>query len=77
MKLKEAIELLKTAPRSDTMPSVLNKLLSQAQAVEIVEKALATFGKPKNNPCQMDDDIDPFMEKRVYQVVKNKKRPTW
>jgi len=77
MKLKESIELLKTAPRSDTRPSILNKLLTQAQAVKIVENALASFGRPKNNPCQMDDDIDPFMEKRVYQVTKNKMRPTW
>ena len=77
MKLKEAIELLKSAPRSDTKPSVLNKLLTQAQAVKIVENALASFGRPKNNPCQMDDDIDPFMENRVYQVTKNKMRPTW
>jgi hypothetical protein len=70
MKLKEAIELLNNAPNGNT-PSRLNKCLTQEQAVQIVRKAVATFGRPKDNPCGMDDDIDPLMEKRVHQVSRN------
>jgi hypothetical protein len=76
MKLKEALVLLADAPRSDT-PSRINSFLTQAQAVKIVENALATFGRPKNKPCQPDDDIDPLMEKRVYQVTRDQRRPKY
>jgi hypothetical protein len=76
MKLKEALALLADAPRGDT-PSRINSCLTQAQAVKIVENALATFRRPKDNPCQPEDDIDPFMEKRVYQVTRNQRRPNY
>jgi hypothetical protein len=76
MKLKEALVLLADAPRGDT-PSRINSCLTQAQAVKIVENALATFGRPKNNPCQPEDDIDPLMEKRVYQVTRDQFRPKY
>ena len=42
MTKNEAIELLKTAPRNST-PSRLNPVLSQAQAVEIVEKGIVAL----------------------------------
>jgi hypothetical protein len=51
--------------------------LTQAQAVKIVENAVATLGRPKNNPCQPEDDIDPLMEKRVYQVTRDQRRPKY
>jgi hypothetical protein len=76
MKLKEALLLLADAPRGDT-PSRINPYLTQAQAVKIVENAVATLGRPKNNPCQPEDDIDPLMEKRVYQVTRNQRRPKY
>ena len=76
MKLKEAIELLDKAP-NDNKPSRINPSLTQAQAVLIVRNAVATLGRPKDNPCGPDDDIDPLMEKRVYQVTRDQKRPKY
>ena len=76
MKLKEALVLLADAPRGDT-PSRINAYLTLALAVKIVENAVATLGRPKGKPCQPDDDIDPLMEKRVYQVTRDQRRPKY
>lgn len=76
MKLKEALELLDKSPCGD-VPSKLNPCLTQKQAVDIVKKAVATLGRPKDAPCQLDEDVDTLMEKRVWQVYKNQKRPRY
>lgn len=76
MKLSEAISLLDGAPADDT-PAALNPLLTKAHAVKIVRAAVASFGRPKNQPCGPDDEIDPLMEKRVYQVARNQSRPRY
>lgn len=76
MTLKEAYQLLDEAPKSDK-PSRLNKFLTESQAVEIVRNAVATLGQPHNQPCQLDEHIDPLAEKRVHQVCKNQVRPNY
>lgn len=76
MTLKQAQTILETAPTGEA-PSRLNPSLTQAQAVQIVRNALATMGRPKDNPCGLDDQIDPLMEKRVHQVTRNQRRPRY
>lgn len=76
MKLKDAEALLDDAPAEES-PSRLNPLLTQAHAVKIVRAVVASFGRPKDSPCGPDDEIDPLMEKRVYQVARNQKRPRY
>jgi hypothetical protein len=76
MKLKDALVLLDHAPISDK-PSRINPCLTEGQAVDIVLKAVATLGRPKDNPCGPEDDIHPLMEERVYQVARNQKRPRY
>lgn len=76
MKLKEAIALLDAAPACDE-PSRLNPHLTQSEAVEIVRRAVATLGQPKDKPCGPDDQIDPIAERRVYQVTRNQLRPRY
>lgn len=74
MTLKKAYELLVKAPCGDE-PSRLNPNLTQKQAVEIVRNAVATMGRPRDNPCCPDEFIDPIAEKRVLQVFANRRRP--
>ena len=71
MTLQEANALLDTAPTGDK-PSRLNPGLTLTQAVEIVRKGI------NSGPRALASDginLDPLMEKRVYQVTRNRKRP--
>ena len=63
----QALELLKTAPRNST-PSRVNPSFTTAQATEIVESAIDD---------SRDGTLSKLMEKRVWQVVKNQKRPRY
>ena len=74
MTLREAYALLDAAPKSGK-PSRLNPLLTESQAVGIVFDAVATLGKPKDRPCELDEQIDSLAEKRVHQVALNRIRP--
>lgn len=76
MKLREAIALLDAAPTGEE-PSAVNRGLTKTVSVRIVRNAVATMGQPKDNPCGMEDDIDPLMELRVHQVHRNQKRPRY
>ena len=76
MKLKDALILLDSAPIGDS-PSKLNPCLTKTQSVTIVRNAVATMGQPKDKPCGPEDEIHPLMEKRVYQVARNQKRPKY
>lgn len=76
MLLKEALALLDQAPAGEE-PAKLNPSITQAQAVQIVRNAVATLGRPKGKPCGPEDKIDTLMEKRVYQVYRNQKRPRY
>lgn len=76
MTLKEAYALLDSAPTGDS-PSAVNPNLTLSIAVKIVRDAIATLGRPRENPCGMDDQIDPLSEKRVWQVVRNRKHPKY
>ena len=67
MNTTEALELLESAPQSETKKAAINKVMSQKQAVEIVRKGLLSK-KP-------NDELDSLYTKRVWQVVKNQKRP--
>ena len=67
MNITEALELLESAPQSETKKAAINKVMSQKQAVEIVRKGLLSK-KP-------NDELDSLYTKRVWQVVKNQKRP--
>ena len=69
MNTKEALKLLETAPQSDTKKAAINKIMSQKQAVDIVRKGLLA-----KNP---EDNLDSLYLKRVWQVVKNQKRPKY
>ena len=69
MKTKEALELLETAPQSEAKPCATNKGLTQKQAVEIVRNGLLS----KN----LEDNLNSLYLKRVWQVVKNQKRPKY
>ncbi len=64
----EAIKLLDIAPTGN-IPSKVNPSLTQAQSVEIVKAAILD-----HNP---DDCLNDLFEKRVWQVVKNQKRPRY
>ena len=69
MTVAEARRLLLIAPSSPSMPARLNPGLTQAQAVQIVREGVE----------YRSDDADtlrPLMEKRVWQVVCNQRRPT-
>jgi len=62
----EALKLLETAPRGDR-PSRVNPGLSLTQGVEIVIAGV----KDSRDP------LIPLMEKRVWQIVKNQRRPRY
>lgn len=66
MTREEALEMLKNAPRTNE-PSRLNPSLTCKQGVDIVENAVKA-----KKPGSILDDI---IEKRVYQVCLNQKRP--
>jgi len=71
MKLKEAKEMLMTAKLGDE-PSAVNPSLTKTQVVDIVRKGIVS----EHN----DDDeaiLTDLSEKRVYQVVRNQRRPRY
>lgn len=76
MTLREAIALLDAAPYTD-QPSAINPNLTQKQSVDIVRAAAATLGHPKDKPCGLDDQVHPIVEKHVWQVSKDQKRPRY
>ena len=63
----EALELLETAPTGN-MPSKLNPGMTQAQAVKIIRAGVEDSPEGK---------LMSLMEKRVWQVVKNQRRPRY
>ena len=67
MKVKEAIALLENAPDNDK-PSAVNPSLTTSQALNIVIAGL---------PSGMDTELSDLYEKRVYQVVRNQRRPRY
>jgi hypothetical protein len=70
MDVKEALELLKSAPQSEVKPAALNKVMTQKLAVDIVKKGLLSR-------VEANYILDSLYEKRVWQVVKNQKRPKY
>ena len=66
MTKNEALELLRAAPISDN-PSKVNPSLTQKQGVEIVIGGVNASRDP----------LPTIMEKRVWQVVKNQRRPRY
>jgi len=68
MKKAEAFELLDMAP-NDSKPSRINPGLTRADAVMIVRAGVAH--------CSVPDPFDGLFEKRVWQVVHDRKRPRY
>ena len=67
MKAKEAKELMKTAPQSETKKSKVNPALTEKQAFDCV-----------NNWLQGESDnaeLSHLSEKRVYQIIRKQRRP--
>lgn len=72
MTLEEANRMLDQAP-CGIAPARINPGMTQAQAVDIVRKGI-------NGPRALQADgvnLDPMLEKRVWQVFKNQKRPKY
>ena len=69
MKVKDALKLLESAPMSPIKKSALNKSLSQKHAVDTIRKGLLSH--------DLNSEIGPIYLKRVWQVVKNQKRPRY
>ena len=67
MTKQEALELLKSAP-TDEQPSRVNPYLTRQQCVDIVRGAIEGA---------KDGPITSMSEKRVWQVVKDQKRPRY
>jgi len=68
MTKEKALELLATAP-ADNTPSRVNKSLTTAQGVSIVTAAVKTYDD--------NEEIPALTEKRVWQMVKNQRRPRY
>ena len=68
MTKEEANKLLDTAPNDDNR-SRINPALTRADCVRIVRAGI--------NCDTVPDPFDGLMEKRVWQVVKDRKRPTF
>lgn len=67
MLAKEAKELLKNAPQSETKKSRINPSLTEKQAFDIVNKCIQKMSD--------DEELDSLIEKRVYQITRNQLRP--
>lgn len=67
--VKLALDMLADAPQSDVTMSRINKNLTQKQAVDIIHAAVKL--KP------LDGFVDNLLEKRVWQVFKNQKKPKY
>ncbi len=68
MTKKEANEMLDRSP-SDEKRSRINPALTRAEAVKIVKAGINCETTP--------DPFDGLMEKRVWQVLKDRKRPAF
>lgn len=66
----EALKLLESAPCSEILLSKVNKNFTQAQAVDIVRRGILSQYIINEDTVQLDW----LTEKRVWQVVKNRKR---
>jgi hypothetical protein len=66
---EQALEMLKTAPRSRDKKSRVNSSFSQAQVVALVKAAV-----DKLEPGQ---SLDNLTERRVYQAARNQLRPRY
>jgi hypothetical protein len=71
MTKEEALKLLETAPQSETKPAAINKVLSQKQAVDLIKNGI--FFRFHADNCVLPE----LYEKRVWQIVKNQKRPRY
>ena len=65
---EEALIVLKFAPNGGK-PSCINRALTQAEAVEIIRKAVESY--------QPGQTLNESMTKLVFQVCQNKKRPAY
>ena len=72
MTIKEALALLEDAPSDDT-PSAVNQAFTTSQSVTIILEGILSYLK-KNDEDYVLSDI---YEKRVWQVVKNQRRPRY
>ena len=72
MTAKEALKLLETAPTSEK-PSKINPILTQTQSVDIVRKGVESYVEQYGEDFVLMD----LYEKRVYQVVRNQRRPRY
>ena len=70
MTVKKAKELLKTANVSEK-PSKLNPTFTCAQFVKIIQDGLESY-EEKNGE---DFVLSHLFEKRVYQAIRNQRRP--
>ncbi len=67
MTAKEAKELMLTAPQSETKKAALNPGLTQKQAHGFINKMLQE---------ESDDTVlSHLVETRIWQIVRNQKRP--
>lgn len=69
MTKEEALYMLENTPYKTKEPSRLNPALSQMQGVDIVRRAV--LGR------KTGEILDYLLEKRVWQVCQNKKRPNY
>ncbi len=66
MKKEDALKMLEQAKESNK-PSKLNKLLTESSSLEIMKKGIKAM---------LDgEQLNRILEKRIYQVCKNQKRP--
>ncbi len=71
MTVKEAKELLKTAPIKGK--SKLNPSFPQTHAIATVRDGLNSYGEENGEDFILPD----IFEKRVYQVARNQRRPRY
>ena len=72
MIIKEALELLETAPTGESLSKV-NPSLTQGQSVTIIRKGILSYLDENDEDYVLSD----IYEKRVYQVVRNQRRPRY
>lgn len=69
MTLDEANRLLDSAPSSTELRAALNPVFTQAEAVEVIRKAINSGERG----VRRDGHLVPLMERRVWQVVRNRR----
>ncbi len=72
MTIKEALVLLEDAPSDDT-PSAINPVLTTSQSVTIVLDGILSYLKDNDENYVLSG----LYEKRVWQVIKNQRRPRY